>query len=86
MIGIGDCATIVLQRLDVLLARHRDAHDVGAGRRDLVDLFHRRREVRGLGLRHRLHRDRRAAADRDGADVQLALGGHVVPFYGGRSE
>ena len=31
--GIGDCATIVLQRLGVLLARHGAAHDVGAAPR-----------------------------------------------------
>jgi hypothetical protein len=53
--GIGDCATIVDQRLGVLLARHRDAHDVGAGVGDRADLIHRRREVGGLGLGHRLH-------------------------------
>ena len=74
--GIGDSRDDRLQRLDVLLARHRDAHDVGAGLGDRADLLHRRREVGGLGLGHRLHGDRRAAADRDGADVDLALGGH----------
>ena len=62
-----------LQRLDVLLARHRDADDVGAGLGDAMDLVHRRLQVGGLGLRHRLHGDRRTAADRHGADVDLAL-------------
>ena len=71
--GIGDCATIVLQRLGVLLAGHGDAHDVGARVGDGADLLHRRGEVRGLGLGHRLHGDGRAAADRDAADVDLAL-------------
>ncbi len=74
--GIGDCATIALQRLGVLLAGHRHAHDVRAGLGDRADLVHRRRQVRGLGLGHRLHRHRRAATDRDRADVDLALGGH----------
>ena len=78
MTGIGDCTTIVLQRLDVLVARDRDAHDVGARLGDLVDLVHRRLEVRGLGLRHRLHGDGRAAADRDAADHDLSRGGHVT--------
>jgi len=66
-----------LQRLDVLLARDRAADDVGAGLGDLVDLLHRRRQVGGLGLGHRLHRDRRAAADRHLADEYLPFGSHV---------
>ena len=44
----------------------------------LLDLLHRRLEVRGLGLGHRLHGDRRPAADRHPADEYLALGGHVL--------
>ena len=70
------------ERLDVLLARHRDAHDVRARLGDLEDLLHRGLEVGGLGLRHRLHGDGRAAADRDGTDVDLALGGHRVDCKG----
>ncbi len=66
-----------LQRLGVLLARDRHAHDVRAGVGDGADLVHRRGQVRGLGLRHRLHRHGRAAADRDRADVDLPLGGHA---------
>ena len=58
-----------LQRLGVLLAGHRHAHDIRAGVRDRADLLHRRRKVGGLGLRHRLHRHGRAAADRDRADA-----------------
>ena len=65
-----------LQRLGVLLARHRDAHDVRARLRDRPDLLHRRLQVGGLGLGHRLHRHGRAAADRDSADVDLAFRGH----------
>ncbi len=84
MIGIGDCSDDRLERLDVLLAGHRDAHDVGARLGDLRNLFHRRREIRGLGLGHGLHRDRRAAADRDGADVNLALRGHARIVRGRR--
>ncbi len=71
--GIGERSTIDAQRLHVLLAGHRDAHDVGAGVGDLHDLVHRRREVGGLGLGHRLHDDRRAAADRDASHSDLPL-------------
>jgi hypothetical protein len=39
---------------------------------DAADLVHRRRQVGGLGLCHRLDRDRSAAADRHGAHVDLA--------------
>ena len=70
--GIGD-SDDALQRLGVLLARHRHAHDVRARVGDGPDLVHRRAQVRGLGLRHRLHRHRRAAADRHRADVDLTL-------------
>ena len=71
-----------LERLDVLLAGHGDAYDVRAGVGDLQDLLHRRREVRGLGLGHRLHSDGRAAADGDGADVDLACGSHTAHCKG----
>ena len=43
-----------------------------------ADLVHRRRQVGGLGLGHRLHGDGRAAADGHAADVDLALRGHAV--------
>ena len=43
MTGIGDSRDDRLQRLDVLVARHGDAHDVGAGVGDAADLVHRRR-------------------------------------------
>ena len=74
-----------LQRLDVLLARHRAADDVGAGVGDLADLLHRRRQVGGLGLGHRLHGDRGAAADRHPADEYLALRSHGRSVPGGPS-
>ena len=77
MTGIGDSRDDRLQRLDVLLARHRAAHDVGARLGDAADLVHRRLQVGGLGLGHRLDRDGRAAADGHGPDVDLSLGGHV---------
>ena len=73
MIGIGESRTIVLQRLDVLLARDRDTHDVGARLGDSANLLHRRAQIGGLGLGHRLHHDRGAAADWHAADVNLAL-------------
>ena len=62
-----------LQRLDVLVARNGDPDDVGAGLGDAPDLVHRRLQVGGLGLGHRLHGDRRAAADRHPAHADLAL-------------
>ena len=61
-----------LERLDVAVARHGDADDVGARLGDLVDLVHRRLQVGGLGLRHRLHGDGGAAADGDAADHDLS--------------
>ena len=64
------------QRLGILLARHGDAHDVGAGLGDAVDLGHRGGQVGRLGLGHRLHGDGRSAADRHVSDVDLALRGH----------
>jgi hypothetical protein len=65
------------QRLGVLLARHRAAHHVRARVRHLADLIQRRGQVRGLGLGHRLHRDRRATADRQAADEDLPFGSHI---------
>jgi hypothetical protein len=65
------------QRLGVLLARHRAAHHVGARVGDLADLIHRRGQVRGLGLGHRLHGDRRAAADRHPSHEYLPFRSHV---------
>ena len=91
IIGIGDCATIVFSA-STSCSRGTATRTMSApASATVADLVHRRREVRGLGLRHRLHRDRRAAADRDRADVDLALGGHrpilaarrVVKDWGG---
>ena len=65
------------QRVDVLLARHGDAHDVRARLGHAPDLVHRGLQVGRLGLRHRLHGDGRAAADRDAADVDLPGGCHA---------
>ena len=62
------------QALGRLLLVARAAHDVGPGRRQRVDLGQGAFDVRGLRDRHRLHRDRSAAADRDGPDVDLAGG------------
>ena len=76
MIGIGDSPTIVLSASTSCSRGTAHAHDVGAGLGDAADLVHRRVEVRGLGLRHRLHGDGRAATDGDAADVDLSLRGH----------
>ena len=43
MIGIGDSTTIVFSASTSRVARHGDAHDVGAGVGDATDLVHRRR-------------------------------------------
>ena len=81
--GIGDSLDDRLQRLDVLLARHRDANQVGAGVGDGADLLHGRLEVGRLGLAHRLHGDRCAAPDGHVADEDLALRGHGARIAGG---
>ena len=75
--GIGDSRDDRAQRVGVLVARHRDADEVGAGLGDGADLVHRRLEVGRLGLGHRLHGDRRAAADRHVLDADLPLRGHA---------
>jgi hypothetical protein len=67
----------LLQGHGVFVARHGAAHQVRAGVGDLLNLLHRRLEVRRLGLGHRLHDNRRATADRHPADEYLALGSHV---------
>ena len=77
--GIGDSTTIRSSAAHVVVARHGAAHQVAAGVGDRVDLPHGRLEVRGLGLRHRLDRDGRPAADLHPADVDLSLGGHRPP-------
>ena len=66
MTGIGDSTTIVLSASTSLSRGTAHAHDVGAGLGDAADLVHRRLQVGGLGLGHRLHDDGRAAADLDG--------------------
>ena len=87
--GIGDSLTIVFSASTSSSRGTATADDVGAGVGDLADLLHRRRQVGGLGLGHRLHGDRRAAADRHAADEYLALGSHGSsvpgrPFRGPR--
>ena len=52
-----------------LVAVDRDAHDLGAGVRQRRDLARGRLDVGGVGVGHRLHDDRRAAADGDAADI-----------------
>src|SRR5690606_24739761 len=55
-----------------VLVRAGDADDVGPGLFQLADLLQRRRRVGGRRIGHRLDADRRATADRDGADHDLA--------------
>ena len=59
------------QRVGVDRVGHGDADDLAAGRGELGDLLQRRVDVGGDGRRHRLHADRRAAADQHAADVEL---------------
>ena len=64
------------ERAHVVVARNRAADEIAARVGDRVDLLHRRVEVGGLRLRHRLHGDGSPAADLHATDVNLALGGH----------
>ncbi len=58
-----------------LVAVDGDAHDFGAGARQRRDLRDGAVDIGGVGVGHRLHDDRRAAADGDVADHDL--GGEV---------
>ena len=71
-----------LERLDVVVARHRAAHDVPAGLRDRADLPHGGVVVGGLRLGHRLDRHRRAAADGHASDPDLPARGHRLEGTG----
>jgi hypothetical protein len=51
------------------VAIDRDAHDLRAGMRQRGDLARGRLDVGRVGIGHRLHDDRRAAADRDATDL-----------------
>jgi hypothetical protein len=57
------------QRVRVLALRHRHANDLAAGGGKGGDLRSRRFDVVRLRQGHRLHDDRRAAADLDAAYV-----------------
>ena len=52
-----------------LVAVDGDAHQLRAGAGERRDLPRRRLDVRRVGVGHRLHDDRRAAADHDAADI-----------------
>ena len=76
-VDVGDHRDLALLRDDVqhvgvVLARHRDAHDVAAGCRELGDLLQGRVDVRGRRRAHRLHADLGVAADQHLADLDLA--------------
>ena len=60
------------QRVGVVLAGAGHPDDVAAGGRELGDLLQRGVDVGRGGGAHRLHRDRRVAADLDLADLDLA--------------
>ena len=65
------CATVldVRHRCRGLVAVDRDAHELGAGARQCGHLARGAFDVGGVGVGHRLHDDRRAAADDHAADV-----------------
>ena len=81
-VEIADQRHVAAQRVELLADRRHggggfgrvdgDAHQFRAGVGERLDLRHRRRDVGGVGVGHRLHDDRRAAADVDAADVDLA--------------
>jgi hypothetical protein len=56
-------------RLRRLVAIDGDAHQLRAGAPELRHLPHGRLDVGCVGIGHRLHHDRRAAADADPADI-----------------
>ena len=49
----------------------RHTHELGAGARQCLHLLHRRFDVGGVGIGHRLHHDGGAAADADAGDAHL---------------
>src|SRR5205823_4268141 len=57
------------ERRGVVLARNGDAHDLAARRGQFGDLLERCVDVCGQRGGHRLHRDGRVGAHRDGADL-----------------
>ena len=72
------------------LIRHGEADDLAPGVMQPGDLLDGRVRVRGVRVAHGLHRDRRAAADGDGADMDLFCLGSVhkhsyLSLQGGRS-
>ena len=78
------------QRRSRRLVWRRNPHDFGAGIDATQNLLHGRRDIRGVGVRHGLDRDRGVAADRDGTDANLprfaaaylAPGAYVVQRHG----
>jgi hypothetical protein len=64
------------QRLGVLRLRDGAADELAAGGRECRDLRRRRLDVPRRGERHRLHDDRRSAADRHVSDANLPFARH----------
>ena len=65
------------QRVRRFHIRHRAADHLASSRRQRVNLRERCRRVAGVCIGHRLHRDGRAAANRDTSDVDL-LGHNII--------
>ena len=68
----GDLAQYIAEVLGGLHVGHGEPHDIAACGLQGADLGDSRLGIRRLRIRHRLHGDRRTAADRDLADVDLA--------------
>ena len=58
---------------------YRHAHDFGAGARERGHLLHRAVDVGGVGVGHRLHDDRRVAADLDMRNAHRACSRAAAP-------
>ena len=65
-----------------LVAVDRDAHQFRAGTRQRRHLARGALHVGGVGIGHRLHDDRRAAADHDAADIDR---NRMMTFLGARA-
>ena len=69
--ALGEAVADVRYRCGGLLGVDRDAHDLGAGTCERTHLRDGGIDVRGVGVGHRLHDDRRIATDLHAADETL---------------
>ena len=76
MIGTGDAADDLRERLDVLGRRQAHSDELAAGGRHRLDLPERRLGVAGGRTGHGLDDDRGSAPDGDSADADLSRAAH----------